>query len=200
MNIVNQLLSAALQLALFIDIPFCWHLIRYRNCSGFFQWIGLKRPPVFDGALLRFIAFVIAAFAAVSLGILYILKGVDTAASMFSGMGIAALPSAVVYAFLTTALSEEILFRGFLLKRLSSKLGFRTGNIIQSSLFGLLHGIMLFSRAGFVKAVLIILFTGVIAWCMGYANEKKADGSIVPSWLIHGAANLFSAMIAMFCV
>lgn len=119
---------------------------------------------------------------------------------MFSGMGIVGLPSALIYAFIKTALSEEILFRGFLLKRLSNKFGFRIGNIVQSILFGLLHGAIFFSLINFEKVVLIISFTGLIAWCMGYVNEKKADGSIMPSWIIHGIANTFSAIISMFCI
>lgn len=114
MNFINQIFSAALQLGLFASVPFLWYVIRHRKCSGFFRWIGLRRPPVFDRSLLGFGAFTIAAFLAVSTGILYSLKGVDTAASRFAGMGMAGLPSALVYAFISTALSEEILFRGFL--------------------------------------------------------------------------------------
>lgn len=200
MNIINQALSAILQLALFAIIPFIWYVGCHKKCSGFFQWIGLKRLSVFDRILLRFVAFIIVAFIVVSIGILYSLKGVDTATSTFSGMGIVGLPSALIYAFIKTALSEEILFRGFLLKRLSSKFGFNIGNIVQSILFGLLHGAMFFSLINFEKVVLIISFTGLIAWCMGYVNEKKADGSIMPSWIIHGIANTFSAIISMFCI
>lgn len=32
---------------------------------------------------------------------------------------------------------------------------------------------------------------------MGYLNEKKAGGSILPSWIIHGLSNLFSSVISM---
>lgn len=199
MDIINHTISAVFQVTFFAMVPFLWYAVRHKKCSGFFQWIGLKRPFV-DRPLIRSAAFTIAAFMVVSIGILYSLKGLDTAASAFSGMGIAGLPSALVYAFITTALSEEILFRGFLLKRLSGKFGFPAGNIVQSVLFGILHGAMFFSLAGFGKAVLIIAFTGLIAWCMGYVNEKKADGSIMPSWIIHGIANLFSAVVSMFCI
>lgn len=198
MNMINQILNTIVQLTLLTLIPFVWYLFRHKKCSGFFQWIGLKRPTACDGALLKFIVFMIVAFMAVFIGILYALKGVETATSQFAGMGIAGLPSALIYAFLTTSLSEEIFFRGFLLKRLSNKFGFGIGNIIQSILFGLLHGAMFFSVISIVKVVLIIGFTGLIAWCMGYTNEKKGGGSIVPSWIVHGMANLFSAMIAMF--
>lgn len=108
MNFINQIFSAALQLGLFASVPFLWYVIRHRKCSGFFRWIGLRRPPVFDRSLLGFGAFTIAAFLAVSTGILYSLKGVDTAASRFAGMGMAGLPSALVYAFISTALSGDI--------------------------------------------------------------------------------------------
>ncbi len=199
MRLFNQALSAVVQLALFTVIPFVWYIICNKKCSGFLKWIGLKIPYA-DRTLLKFTAFTIAAFTVISIGILYSLKGIDTAAGMFSGMGTAGLPYAVIYAFITTALSEEILFRGFLLKRLSGKFGFPIGNIVQSILFGLLHGAMFCSLISSVKIILIIAFTGFIAWCMGYVNEKKADGSIIPGWIIHGIANLFSAAVSMFCI
>lgn len=198
MRLFNQALSAIAQLVLFTSIPFIWYVICNKKYSGFFQWIGLKIPFVFNRTLLKFVVFTIAAFTVISVGILYSLKGIDTATATFSGMGIAGLPYAIIYAFIATALSEEILFRGFLLKRLASKFGFPVGNIVQSIFFGLLHGAMFCSLINSVKIVLIIAFTGLIAWCMGYANEKYADGSIIPSWIIHGIANLFSATISMF--
>ena len=71
-------------------------------------------------------------------------------------------------------------------------------NAIQALLFGLLHGVMFLPFVGIVKAVIIILFTTAIAWFMGYINEKKAGGSIIPSWIIHAAANLFSGICAAF--
>lgn len=56
---------------------------------------------------------------------------------------ISALQAILVYAVLNTALPEEILFRGFLLKRISAKFGKNVGNFIQSLLFGIIHGVML---------------------------------------------------------
>lgn len=200
MNIIDQAINAILQLTLFTFIPFSWYLVCNKKCAGFFQWIGLKRPTVLSWTLLKSVVFTIVAFIVVSVGILYSLKGVATATSTFSGMGIAAFPSALIYVFITTALSEEILFRGFLLKRLSSKFGFNVGNIAQSVLFGLLHGAMFFTLIEIEKVTLIVAFTGIIAWCMGYVNEKKANGSIAPSWIIHGISNLFSTIIAMFSI
>ncbi len=122
----------------------------------------------------------------------------ETATSDFSGLGAAAIPAILIYAILNTALSEEILFRGFLLKRISNKIGFTVGNIIQATLFGLLHGVMFYSAVGIVKALIVIVFTGGIGWCMGYTNEKTAGGSILPSWCIHALANVFSGICSAF--
>ena len=72
------------------------------------------------------------------------------------------------------------------------------GNAVQAVIFGLMHGIMFFSMVGVMKAVLITLFTGIIAWLMGFANEKRADGSILPSWCIHSISNIFSGLCAAF--
>ncbi|MDE6798647.1 MAG: CPBP family intramembrane metalloprotease, partial [Ruminococcus sp.] len=137
-------------------------------------------------------------FLAVSAFMLYTIRNIETSTSVFSGLGIKALPAILVYAIFNTSFPEEILFRGFLLKRLSNKFGFVTGNTIQSILFGLMHGVMFFSLTGILKAILIIVFTGGIAWCIGYVNEKKSDGSILSGWCIHAIANIFSGICSAF--
>ena len=93
MSLFNQAISAVVQLALFTLIPFIWYIVCNKKCSGFFQWIGLKKTTVFDRTLLKFVVFTIAVFSVTSVGILYSLRGVGTAAGTFSGMGIAGLPS-----------------------------------------------------------------------------------------------------------
>lgn len=112
-----------------------------------------------------------------------------TAAADFSGKGIGALPAILAYAILGTALPEEIFFRGFLLKRLQGKLGFLGANLVQSLLFGLIHALMFIQLIGFLKAVLIFAFISLIAYVFGAINEKKAGGSILPSFFIHAFTN-----------
>lgn len=139
-------------------------------------------------------------FMTISILTLYLIKDIETATSEFKGLGISALLPALIYAIFNTSLPEEIFFRGFLLKRLSNKFGFRIANVIQSIIFGLLHGIMFFSLVGVVKSIIIILFTGIVAYAMGYVNEKKANGSILPGWFIHALSNIFASIIAMFSI
>lgn len=195
----QKILSSIVQILLFALIPFMWWVISARKKSGFFQWIGLKRissPKESKTAL--WIAGTTIVFLAVSVFILYIVRNIETATSEFSGLGMKALPAILVYAVLNTSFPEELLFRGFLLKRLSHQFGFPIGNTVQSLLFGLLHGAMFLALTGIPQAILIIIFTGGIAWCMGYVNEKKADGSILPGWCIHAIANLFSGVCSAF--
>ena len=109
---------------------------------------------------------VTASYIILSIFIIYLVKDIKTATSEFNGMGLSALLPALVYSIFNTSLPEEILFRGFILKRLANKFGYMFANIIQSILFGLLHGVMFISFLVLIKTIIIILFTGVIAFLM----------------------------------
>ena len=74
--------------------------------------------------------------------------------AQFAGLGLGGVFPVMIFAFLQTGLSEEILFRGFLNKRLSNRFGFAIGNTLQAILFGLVHGILLF---GSIQVLLLIL-------------------------------------------
>lgn len=201
MMLINKIVSSVIQIVLFVLIPLVWWAVTAKKQTTFMQWIGFKKFNT-DKENKVHIWTVGTSLAFVLLGalILYALKGVETATSEFAGMGIQAIPAIMVYAVFNTALPEELLFRGFLLKRLNNKFGFTIANIIQAVLFGLLHGVMFFSLVGVIKAIMIITFTGVIAWFMGYINEKKANGSILPSWLIHSISNIFSGICSAFLI
>ena len=155
-----------------------------------------------DGGKKTLAAIIILAVAFLFSGALtlYVIRDIETATSEFAGLGVKAIPAIVIYAAFHTAFPEEILFRGFLLKRMANKFGFNLANLTQSLLFGLLHGVMFFSLAGVIKAGFIIFFTGAIAWFMGYINEKNANGSIIPSWIIHTISNLFSGICTAFSI
>lgn len=196
---LKKIINSIMQIILFSLIPLIWWFITARKDITFSKWIGLKTAS--DGKKNKLAIWTIgvsAAFIFISVIILYLIRNVETATSVFWGLGIKAVPPIIVYAVFNTSLPEEILFRGFLLKRLSHQFGFTIGNIIQSVLFGLLHGVMFFSLTGTVQTILILLFTGGIGWCMGFINEKKANGSIIPSWCIHAISNIFSGVCSAF--
>ena len=199
--LVSKIISSIIEIILISFLPFIWWLISAKKKENFFNWIGLKKIDNKNKKSTLINTIVISlVFMTVSILTLYLIKDIETATSEFKGLGISALLPALIYAIFNTSLPEEIFFRGFLLKRLSNKFGFRVANVIQSIIFGLLHGIMFFSLVGIVKAMIIILLTGIIAYAMGYVNEKKANGSILPSWIIHALSNIFASIIAMFSI
>lgn len=197
---ISTLISSVLQLVLFSAVPFIFWLIWGRKKGSFFEWIGLSKPMLKNKP--KFYIFFIATF------ILYAVLGMITvrfftgdtelASSEFYGLGFSGLAAVAIYAFIKTGLSEEIVFRGLIGKRLCAKIGFHTGNMIQAFLFGLLHGVMLFPSAGIFNAAVVTLMTGSIGWVMGYMNEKLAGGSILPSWIIHGLSNFYSSALVLF--
>lgn len=197
--LINKVISSILQIILFALIPFIWWIVTARKKCKFAEWIGLKKA---EGGRKTAIYTAIIAFAFIMIGAftLFVLKDVEMATSDFNGLGVGAIPAIIVYAIFNTAFPEEILFRGFLLKRFASKFGFLAGNIIQAILFGFMHGVMFFTYVGVVKAVVITVFTMVIAWFMGYINEQKANGSIIPGWIIHALSNIFSGLCAAFSI
>ncbi|MBZ5807315.1 CPBP family intramembrane metalloprotease [Streptococcus thermophilus] len=104
----------------------------------------------------------------------------------------------LAFAILGTALPEEIFFRGFLLKMVQGKLGFLGANLVQSLLFGLIHALMFIQLTGYLRTFAILVFISLIAYVLGAINEKKADGSILPSVFIHALANTVVGLLFAF--
>ncbi|MGL4337723.1 MAG: CPBP family intramembrane glutamic endopeptidase [Turicibacter sp.] len=200
MDILSLVMSSIVQVILFSVIPFSWWWITHRKKQSFFSWIGLKKPIMSDKKSLGLTLVIISGLYVVTTSVIlpFFVNADELATQPFTGLGISGLVHVLVYSFIQTGLSEELLFRGFLAKRLISKLGFKRGNLIQATLFGLMHGFMLMSFTGTIGCVLAIFITGGIGWLLGWVNEEKAQGSIYPSWMIHGGANLITSTCALF--
>ena len=57
------------------------------------------------------------------------------------------------------------------------------------------------AKIGLIMEVIAGISMGVLVLLdkpMGFVNEKKAGGSILPSWCIHAVANLFSGICSAF--
>jgi membrane protease YdiL (CAAX protease family) len=102
-------------------------------------------------------------------------------------------------ALVKTALAEEILFRGFIAKRLIAAWGLVVGNVTQAVLFGALHvGLFwIFTNSPLVLGF-VFLESVVGAALAGYLNECLAGGSIIPGWILHGMANVVSYSVIGF--
>ena len=199
-SLIQQMTNALIQIVLFMLLPFIWWFVTARRKSSFLDWIGFK--PLKDTGnhkMSLWIFLGLLSFTIFSYLVLYtIVKDLKTATSSFSGLGFQALPAVLIYSLFQTSLPEELLFRGFLLKRFSVRLPFGVANAIQAALFGLLHGLMFISEVSWLQTLLIILCTGGIAAYMGFVNEKKSGGSILASWIMHALANVITGMLSAF--
>ncbi|MCC8183035.1 MAG: CPBP family intramembrane metalloprotease [Clostridiales bacterium] len=199
LSFTEYVISAVLQIVVLSLIPFIWWLITARKKEGFLALVGIKKPVVSDGKkwLITMAAVYVVLFVVGQLAIL--LRGSIENESDFIGMGAAAIPSIIVCAVFQTALSEEIFFRGFLLKRLTAKFGFFRANIIQAVLFGAAHLIILLQwDISLVAGIVIVVYPMLSATVLSYVNEKLSGGSIIPSWIIHGCLNLLEYLILAF--
>lgn len=198
-NELQRIISAFIQILFIILLPSIWWFVTVRGKVPFMEWIGLKavkRDKV--SYLITWIIGGFLLFTAFSIFIFPLTRSIETATSAFSGMGLKALPSILIYSFLQTSLPEELLFRGFLLKRLVNHMPFVFANTIQAIAFGLLHGVLFASVVSLEVTFFIIFFTGAIVVYLGFVNEKKAGGSILTSWIIHALANILSGLVAAF--
>ena len=198
-NELQRIMIAFIQILFIILLPSIWWFLTVRGKIPFTEWIGLKSiKRVKDSDLISWIIGGFLLFTIFYMFVFPLTPSIETATSAFSGMGYKALPSILIYSILQTSLPEELLFRGFLLKRLVNHMPFFFANTIQAIAFGLLHGILFVSLVSIEITLFITLFTGVIAAYLGFVNEKKSGGSILTSWIIHALANILSGLVAAF--
>lgn len=118
-----------------------------------------------------------------------------------NGFNAQAVGMAAIYCGLQAGLSEEILFRGLISKRLIGAYGFNKGNIAQALIFWLLHFVLVGGVTGAWISLLQLTVLATIfpiALLMGYANERLSGGSLVASWLIHGGMNFVTFFLLAY--
>ncbi|PCD85163.1 CPBP family intramembrane metalloprotease [Lysinibacillus fusiformis] len=200
MNRGRNMINSIVQVVLFSVIPFVWWSFTAKKKQLFLEWLGFHRPVIVDKGkyamfyMLAIVVLVVPNFALV----FFYMDGSILASNQFTGLGLAGVIPALLYAMIQTGLSEEILFRGFLLKRLAKSFGFQVGNLLQSLVFGCIHGAMLWTVLPFPIILLVVLSTGLAGYVMGWMNERVSGGSIMTSWSIHSLTNLITACLSMF--
>lgn len=209
MMILNSVSTALVNLIVFTAIPFLWWLIRCRRETNFFKWLGFY-PPKFQSKWYVLLLFALIYYFFYSFDFMqlvdqdtlnYLESSESVSANAFAGLGAAAILPALIENFIANGVAEEILFRGFLCKRLCSKFGTTPGIILQAVLFALMHN-LLYLAAGMEVSLwfhfLMFCFTGAGALMLGWLNEKLYNGSLFPSILLHGAGNFISSMLVAF--
>ena len=121
--------NSVLQVFIFAFVPFVFYLVSRRSVKGFLSWIGLYAPtrqPMFWATLF----IVVTAPLPVLLYLLPEFREISLAQGTTGGDFSAMSPSVataiviLVWAFLRAGLAEELLFRGFVGKRLIALMGF----------------------------------------------------------------------------
>lgn len=203
---INEIISAILQLLVFTLIPFILYLITRRKLQGFFDYVGLKATTgkaflLAVAASLLFVAGGIT-LAFVNEQVREVLINPPSITGKIREMGLqpAAIIILLVIAWVKTSLAEEILFRGFIAKRLISWLGFGLGNILQAAVFALVHLALFWalSKAGIGFLLFIFFFSGAAGFIVEYINEKYGEGSILPGWIAHALGNSISYAVIAF--
>lgn len=200
MIVLITLISASIQVAIFSAIPLIFYLVKNKKITGFLKYIGLIKPerksiPI--SIVVALLYFGGSWLVYWKLGLLDTLRAEGLVGGAIQQMGLCvnAILIVLIKSMVATAMSEEILFRGFLGKRFINLIGFSYGNLLQSILFGLMHGVLFWGIIrNMVGITAIVLLTGTIGYLMGYINEKVGNGSIVPSWITHSLANIMTPL------
>jgi membrane protease YdiL (CAAX protease family) len=205
-NVAFAVASALLQVLFFAAGPFVAYVATRRRVRGFGHYVGVRPCP--PAALLA--AFVVFAVTAPLVAAVYLIPSLravalsgTSAASRIAALDVAASSVAiiVVVSFIQTGLAEELLFRGFIAKRLIAWLGFQRGNAVQALIFVVPHLLLFLGPQGaaFGPAglALVVVTAATMAWLFGWLNERRGDGSIAPSWLAHGLANTLAYTVAL---
>ncbi|KMY32652.1 CAAX protease [Lysinibacillus xylanilyticus] len=198
--VLESVINAVFQVILFSVIPIIWWFFSARKEQSLLTWLGLQKPVIENKGnyFLWCLFIIILLFVPLTTISYFYLDSSTLATNRFTGLGFSALIPALFHSIVQTGLSEELLFRGFLMKRFMHKFGFQMGNIMQSLLFGILHGLLMFSFIPFGVVVLVVIATAFVGYLMGWINERRSNGSILTSWAIHSIVNLIAAFMAMF--
>ncbi|MBK9271772.1 MAG: CPBP family intramembrane metalloprotease [Saprospiraceae bacterium] len=204
-ELINEIISTILQLVVFSAAPYLFYYFGTNRTSSFWNYIGLYKP---SGNSIGYILASAFLFLMAGMGVIFMDEDIQqtllhppSVTGKLKAMGVNPITLLVllIIALFKTSLSEEIFFRGFLARQFTQRFGFRNGNILQASLFGLVHLILFYFMAKTTTffLVFIFLFSYSAAWTIGYLKEKYANGSIVPGWMAHGLGNTISYLIIL---
>jgi membrane protease YdiL (CAAX protease family) len=184
---------------------------RQKNENSFFDFMGLRRPThqidktffcILVGSIFFAGASVIVQFHFSPISKALLLSETSPFIKILkSGFGFTQFCSAILYCFVQSGGAEEVLFRGLFARRLFRKFGFQVGNLIQATIFWLMH-LMIFKLVTGEWFSWIQLYAFAVSFglglVLGFVNHRKGGQSIAPSWLIHGATNLTTYLVLGF--
>lgn len=207
-QLLNEIISTIFQIVAFTLIPFIFFLFRKDKAVTFFKYIGLYKPTTKS---LMYVVLAALIFLIAGIGLTFIDDSIKqavlspnsvTGKLRLIGLSATSIMTLLIIALFKTSFAEEILFRGFIARQLINKLGFKNGNILQATIFGLIHLLLfwLLTKTTIIPLTFIFALSSCAGWIIGYIKEKFANGSIIPGWLAHGLGNTLSYFIIAFII
>jgi len=188
-------------------LGFClvFYRLRCEKFSGFLGYLGIygaSSKSVLYATLIAILALACSLIIFAYFGLQHLVLNPDTPAGSLrsNGFNLAEISKIIVFAWIGTALWEELFFRGFLAKRLINSFGFFMGNTTHSVLFGLMHVSayrILKLPIGTNAYILIAIIPSLLAYSTAYLNEQVAKGSILPSYVAHAMLNTLTPIAAV---
>lgn len=205
-QILNELLSAVLQMVAFTLIPFVFFLFRKDKSVSFTCYIGFYKPTSLS---IKYSILTSLLFLGTGVAMVFFDEGIRQVVTtppsvtgklrLIESSGIA-FTVLLIIAILKTSLTEEILFRGFIANRLVNLFGYKSGNILQALIFGLVHLVLFWKlmNPGLFPIMFFFAFSTLAGWVIGLVKEKYANGSIIPGWIAHALGNTLSYSVIVF--
>lgn len=200
--LLNSFLSAVLQVGIFIGIGLLAYLIYYRKKYTFAEFYGLLPLQKGWGMSLLKLALAMVPYIAINV---YIIKNLglelagDIRIQSFESTGWSFQTLAIIFiqSLIQTSFTEEISFRGYLINFFKKeKLGFWTGNIIQTALFVFIHWLACRHYPISIQIGVVISLT-LMCLIWGYINHKEQKGSVLLTWFLHGLVNFITGFVAI---
>ena len=204
---INETIVAILQILVFTLIPFLVFLIKNKSTNGFLDYIGLKKSTRKANYLAVFACLLFATplliLTLTNADFKEIMVEPSSITGKFRqmGLGIESFSILIIIAIFKTSFAEEILFRGFIAKRLISNIGYQKGNLLQAAIFGVIHtALFALITSNVIFLIVIFIVPSIGAYVSAYLNEKIGNGSIIPGWISHGLANILAYGIVGFII
>ncbi|MCI7805124.1 MAG: CPBP family intramembrane metalloprotease, partial [Oscillospiraceae bacterium] len=147
-----------------------------------FQTKDLTFKTIVSYCIISFFIRYVGGFAGTAFEMIF--NGVDmtVGTEMMNYQNPKTIAVTIVYTCIAAPVTEELLYRGFVLKNLS-RVGQRFGIIMSSLLFGLMHGN--------VSQFIFAFFMGIF-----FAHIDVKHNSLIPSMIVHAFANTVAIAVS----
>lgn len=199
-QLLTQVVQFFAQLVLFTAIPLIWYLVtKKKDSESFIRYVGLQEVPAKAYGSAFLVTGVATIFTLAYFTLLRVSGGMEQVLLQDAYEQSPPLTFAliVLWSGLRAGICEELLFRGFIGKRLIRHLGFGLGNVLQAVVF-MVPYLIAYGIAPTFESIGGLLNAGVMGYAFGFIMHKKADGSILPSMVLHALVDVAAVPISLF--